>query len=61
MPTKHISDAVWDKVQKETYQTVITTGTVVKEEQVLKQLILKGLSTLKTESDYKEMARRIKG
>ncbi len=61
MPTKHISDAVWDRIEKETYQTVINTGTVVKEEQVLKQLILIGLSHLKTEQDYKELARKIKG
>ena len=59
MPTKHISDASWKKVESETYKAVLATQTVLKETEVLNFLISKGAENA-SEDDYKELARKIK-
>lgn len=51
MPTKHIDDATWRKVETETVKAVVATKTSLKDTEVLKLLILKGLQEIK-EEDY---------
>lgn len=57
MPTKHIDDATWRKVQNETVKAVTTTRAALKDTEVLRILILKGLQHVK-EEDYLEFIRR---
>lgn len=57
MPTKHISDAAWKRVERHTYETVIRTGKVVKESEVLNYLIRKGAEDM-SEEDYKKIAKK---
>lgn len=51
MPTKHIDDTTWRKVETETVKAVVATKTSLKDTEVLKLLILKGLQEIK-EEDY---------
>lgn len=51
MPTKHIDDATWRKVESETVKAVVATKTSLKDTEVLKLLILKGLQEI-GEADY---------
>ncbi|MGI1670151.1 MAG: hypothetical protein K6L74_07490 [Neptuniibacter sp.] len=57
MPTKHIDDVTWRKVEKETVRAVIASQTSLKDTEVLKALILKGIQGIE-EEDYKELARK---
>ena len=59
MPTKHISDASWKKVESETYKAVLATKTVLKETDILNFLISKGAENA-TEDDYIELVRKVK-
>lgn len=59
MPTKHIDDATWRKVESETVKAVTTTRAALKDTEVLKILILKGLQHVK-EEDYMEFLRKKK-
>lgn len=59
MPTKHIDEATWRKVEKETVNAVTTTRAALKDTEVLKILILKGLENV-TKEDYAEFLK-IKG
>lgn len=43
MPTKHIDDETWRKIEIKTVQAVIATQKSVKESEMLKRLILIGL------------------
>lgn len=54
MPTKHIDDATWRKVEKETVKAVVTTQRSIKDTEILKILINKGLENI-TEDDYKKL------
>lgn len=56
MPTKHIDDDTWRKVEKEAVKATIATKKSIKETEMLKWLILKGLEEV-TEEDYERMAR----
>jgi hypothetical protein len=60
MPTKHIDDATWRKVEVETVRAVIATKTSLKDTEVLKLLILKGIQAI-TENDYEEYVKKKKG
>lgn len=51
MPTKHIDDATWRRVETETVKAVVATKTSLKDTEVLKLLIMKGLQEIK-EEDY---------
>lgn len=55
MPSKHVDEMTWRKVEKETVRAVIATGKPFKDTEVLKLLILKGISEIK-EEDYKRFA-----
>lgn len=57
MPTKHIDDATWRKVESETVKAVTTTRAALKDTEVLKILILKGLQNV-TEDDYVEFLKK---
>jgi len=59
MPTKHIDDATWRKVESETVKAVTTTRAALKDTEVLKILILKGLQNV-TEEDYTEYLKKKK-
>lgn len=53
MPTKHIPDATWRKVEKEMVRAVVATQTPIKDTEVLNILILKGIEAV-TDDDYKK-------
>jgi len=52
MPTKHIDDVTWRKVEKKTVEAIVSTRAHIKETDMLKWLILKGLESIE-EEDYK--------
>ena len=54
MPTKHIDDKTWKKVQDMTVKAVIATQKPLKEGAVLNFLIKKGLNET-TEEDFKNI------
>lgn len=56
MPTKHIPESTWRKVEKETVRAVIATQKSIKDTEVLNLLILKGIETI-TDEDYKKLKR----
>ena len=56
MPTKHIDDETWRKVEKEAVKATIAIKKSVKETEMLKWLILKGLEEI-TEEDFERMAK----
>lgn len=55
MPTKHIDDLTWKKVQEEHVKAVVLTKTSFKDTEILKILIKKGLENIKDE-DYLKFA-----
>lgn len=57
MPTKHIPDATWRKVEKEHVKAVIATKKSIKDSEILNMLILKGLEAI-TEEDYRRLAEK---
>lgn len=57
MPTKHIPDSTWRKVEKETVRAVIELQSSVTETKMLNWLILKGLSEI-TPEDYREFSKK---
>ena len=56
MPAKHIDDETWRKVEKEAVKATIATKKSIKETEMLKWLILKGLEEI-TEADFERMAK----
>lgn len=59
MPTKHIDENTWKKVQDETVKAVILTKTSIKETEMLQILIKKGLESM-TDEDYIKYVRNKK-
>lgn len=59
MPSKHIDEGTWQKVEQETVKAVIATKTSIKDTEVLKMLILKGLEQI-TEEDYIDFLKKKK-
>ena len=55
MPTKHIDDITWKKVQEEHVKAVVLTKTSFKDTEILKLLIKKGLENIE-DSDYIKLA-----
>lgn len=53
MPTKHINDATWRKVESETVKAVTATQKAIDATMMLNWLINKGLETI-TKEDYKK-------
>ena len=60
MPSKHIDDATWEMVEAETVKAVIATRASIKDTEVLKMLILKGIESI-SEADYEELVKKKKG
>ncbi len=56
MPTKHIDDETWRKVEKEAVKATIATKKSIKETEMLRWLILRGLEEI-NEADYDRMVR----
>lgn len=59
MPTKHIDDVTWRKVEKEHVKAVVATQKSLKDTEILKILINKGLETIE-ESDYLKIVNEMK-
>lgn len=57
MPSKHVDDQTWRKVEKETLRAIQSTNFVFKETEILKILIMKGLEEIE-DADYEEIVRR---
>lgn len=53
MPTKHINDVQWRKIEKETVRAITTLGIPVKDTKMLEWIIEKGLKSI-TEDDYRK-------
>lgn len=53
MPTKHIDDRVWRQVEKKTVEAVVQTKMNIKDTEMLKWLIVKGLETIEENDFYK--------
>lgn len=51
MPSKYIDDKTWDKVKSEFVRAVVVTKTSLKEADILRLLIQKGIDNI-TEEDY---------
>lgn len=56
MPTKHIDDETWRLVEKKAVKATIATNKSIKETEMLKWLILKGLEQI-TEEDFQRIAK----
>jgi len=59
MPSKHIDDVTWRKVEKETVKAVLKTQRSIKDTEILKVLINKGLEHI-TEEDYLKIIKKKK-
>lgn len=59
MPSKHIDDVTWRKVEKEHVKAVVATQSSLKDTEVLKILIQKGLEQVSDE-DYEEFIKKKK-
>lgn len=57
MPTKHIDEETWKKVERETVKAVIETQKSIKDTEMLRFLILKGLKYIEKE-DYEKLAEK---
>lgn len=53
MPTKHIDDKVWRLVEKKTVDAVVQTKMNIKDTEMLKWLIVKGLEAIREEDYYR--------
>lgn len=61
MPSKHIEQKTWQKVQDATVKAVIQTKVSIKDTEMLKLLILKGLSTITDEEIEKFAEKKARG
>ena len=59
MPSKHIDETTWRKVEKEHVRAVIATQASLKDTEILKILISKGLE-LVTDEDYERFVKKKK-
>jgi len=59
MPAKHIDDATWRLIEKETLKVVLKTEKIFKETEILKALLLKGLNTIDV-YEYEEILKKAK-
>jgi len=57
MPTKHIDDVTWRKIEKELVKAVIATQKPLKDADILRILIKKGLENI-NEEDYIELVKK---
>lgn len=57
MTVKNINDVTWAKVEKEIVKAVLVTKRGVKDSEILRLLIEKGIENIK-EDDYKKLIRK---
>jgi hypothetical protein len=57
MPTKHIDEKTWRKVEKEHVRAVIATQKSLKDTDILRVLINKGLEVI-TEDEYEKLIKK---
>ena len=57
MPSKHIDEVTWRKVEKEHVRAVVATQASLKDTEILKILISKGLE-LVTDEDYERFVKK---
>lgn len=57
MPTKHIDDTTWRKVEKELVKAVVVTKKGFKDAEIIKILLNKGLEAI-SEDDYIKYSNR---
>lgn len=57
MPTKHIDEKTWRKVEKEHVKAVIATQKSIKDTDILRVLINKGLEVI-TEDEYEKLIKK---
>ncbi len=58
MPSKHIDDVTWRKVEKETVKAVVATQKTFKDTEMLKILINKGLENIEEEDYIRAISKR---
>lgn len=59
MPSKHINDAQWRKIEKETVRAVTLLAIPVKDTKMLEWVITKGLENI-TEDDYRKFSTEMR-
>ena len=57
MPVKHINPDTWEEVKKETMKAIFELKKPIKETEMLKWLISKGLEEI-TEDDYRKYDKK---
>lgn len=56
MPSKHIDDLTWRKVEEATVKAVVQTRKSIKDTEMLRWLVLKGIETM-TDEDIERLCR----
>lgn len=57
MPTKHIKDDTWDKIEKIRIKGIIETKTDIKEKDILDLILRKGIEKI-DEEDIDKLAKK---
>ena len=60
MPTKHIETVLWQQIEAKTVETIIQTKVMIKETDILQEIIRKGLQYISTE-ELRQYALQKKG
>ena len=60
MPTKHIEAELWQQVEAKTIETIIQIKVMIKETDILQEIIRKGLQHISTE-ELRQYALQKKG
>lgn len=60
MPTKHIETELWQQIETKTVETIIQTKVMIKETDILQEIIRKGLQYISTE-ELRQYALQKKG
>jgi possible filamentous phage ctx rstr-like repressor len=60
MPTKHIETELWQQIEAKTVETIIQTKVMIKETDILQEIIRKGLQYISTE-ELRQYALQKKG
>lgn len=53
MPSKHIDDETWRKIEKKTVEEIVKKRVHIKETDMLKRLVLIGLKHYDKETEFK--------
>jgi hypothetical protein len=54
MPSKHIDDETWRKIEKKTVEEIVKTQKHIKETDMLKRLVLIGLKHFNDEVEFEK-------